>query len=207
MLSWQQQTPVQRSAALLLLTALGAALLLGGAYWYRDSSFKRQKQAQQSLQYIEYETSLAKERYALLVEHQDTFLRLVAGGIVGDEHRLSWIEALKYGARYFRIPKIKYRINARALDNIDSFAFNAEADEPPKLFRSRMELEMSLLHEGEILSLLDTLHSNAEGAFTVDQCTVSRSAEQLVWDLSANFRALCFLDWYTIARPKPATDA
>lgn len=200
------QLQFERAAKLLGATLALAALLVGTAYSFRASALAAQARAQSDLQSVEYNISVAQERQGILLEYQDDFLQLLAGGVVGEERRLNWIEALKANGIEYRIPKIQYRIDSRSFEDPETFGFMAESSELPVIYRSRMELELEMLHEAEILALLDALGKDAQGLFTINSCDVSRSAEELLWDLNPNFSGKCALDWYTIKRPVPVKD-
>lgn len=206
MFKGDDQPEVKRALSILAGATLFAALMLGSAYWYRASEIDAENRAKRNLQRIEFDISQAQERQDLLLEYQDAFLALLEGGVVGEERRLSWIETLKQNGNQYRIPKIKYRIDTRNIASLDDFGYMAESSEPPTIFRTRMELDMDLLHEVEVLALLDALSRDAQGMFTIDRCDVTRSAEALAWDLSTNFRGICALDWYTIKRPNPTDE-
>jgi hypothetical protein len=166
-------------------------------------NFDLEKRARSDLQRVEYETTLAEDRLQILIEYQDAFLRLLAGGVVGQEARLSWIETLKKKTLQHRIPRIRYRIDSRMPTSPEALGYTPEASEPVSIYRTRMELDMDLLHEAEVVIMLGALKREAEGLFTIDQCDLVRVSEQLSWDLSTNFRGICTLQWHTIKRPDP----
>jgi len=62
-----------------------------------------------------------------------------------------------------------------------------------------MKLNISMLHEGDLLRLIKDLNEHAEGMFTITECTFKRSGKTLVERRDAtNIRADCELQWLNI---------
>lgn len=73
---------------------------------------------------------------------------------------------------------------------------------PVELHFSRIDLSLSLLHEGDLLNLLQSLH-DTPGLFQTQSCRLQRSGnmERGYERLAQHFSAGCTLLWYTFALP------
>ena len=67
-----------------------------------------------------------------------------------------------------------------------------------------MELDMNLLHEGDLLRFLDSLRAQRVGIFHVRNCSLSRAEKTEVLRNQAHVTARCNLAWIT-ARPGSAS--
>jgi len=67
------------------------------------------------------------------------------------------------------------------------------------LFKSVMNLNMQLLHEGDLFRLFEILDEKAKGAYNIENCTItSTSTRILEAPGSANLSARCELIWHSI---------
>ncbi|MEO8417668.1 MAG: hypothetical protein ABI475_02965, partial [Methylophilaceae bacterium] len=72
------------------------------------------------------------------------------------------------------------------------------------LHRSVMKLELSMLHEGDLLTLLDALEAQRNTPFIVRQCEITRLTAISSNTLKPNLLANCELDWLTLREPQAA---
>lgn len=125
-------------------------------------------------------------------EHYPRFVELYRRGVIGDEHRLSWVEALRGASDALALPSLSYDIEAQRPYAPD-FAANTGAFD---LRMSRMRLGLGLLHEGDLERLLDLLAQRADGLYSVRACDLKRSADAN--RSGAHLSAECVLEWYTL---------
>ena len=66
-----------------------------------------------------------------------------------------------------------------------------------------MSLKLDMLHEGDLLVLLDDLHEQTT-PFIVRECEISRPIGALVniKNVAANMQAVCEIDWLTLRDPQ-----
>jgi len=202
MLSATHKSLRERAMITLCIVVVLAVVAVVYAYWFLVQGEDQEKRGQRQLQMINKKIASAQDSVDLLISYQDQFLEFLAGGVVGTEQRLSWIETLKSSSLRYRIPKTSYRIEARERVEPNKLGIDSAVSSALPLYHTRMDLEMDVLHEGEILALLTALQRDAKGVFTTQKCSFTRTGERLNWDLSANFRVMCFLDWYTIEHPR-----
>ncbi|VAW56449.1 hypothetical protein MNBD_GAMMA07-510, partial [hydrothermal vent metagenome] len=70
------------------------------------------------------------------------------------------------------------------------------------LLKSTMSLQMQLLHEGDLYTVINNLRLTTSGLFDVTRCAIIRNETQIKSLLDSatdkNFSASCTLNWYTI---------
>lgn len=182
----------------LLLAAAGAALLAAAGATLVVAAHQGLARANQQLVAARSERAQAREQLARIAqderevrERADLYRRLVELHIVGAERRLEWTEALARIREQRQLPELRYQIAPRKLllslpGNVDSFA-------------STMKIELGLLHEGDLLRVLEDLRAAGNAYYAVNQCSIVRSAPAApVATLAPRLRAACEIDLITI---------
>lgn len=116
-------------------------------------------------------------------------------GVIGVEDRVSWGEGLSLSARGHHLLNMNYSITQPEVYSLRSFGKMREAH----LYASLMSVDMGLLHEEEMLDLVDSLGGEVSGLFRVRECHLERKGGVL--DLSGdvvNFNGRCQLLWFNI---------
>lgn len=122
---------------------------------------------------------------------------LTARGIIGPEHRLDWVEAVRdiRGAR--KLADIGYEFAPQApLD-----AQVAPGASGSHVFHaSAMRLQLPLLHEGDLLDFLSDLRQRARAYVRLRACIMERlaGAAEAEGTLAPRLKADCTIDWITI---------
>jgi len=150
----------------------------------------------------------AKDKYytginqkKLLAQFEDRYQHLKNSGIVGNESRLNWVDTIEKITTRQKIPYLKYNIDKR-----QTILSNQLTKQFPgiDLFKSTMTLQMQLLHEGDLYTIINSLHREAKGLFDIKSCTIVRNTTQteslLNSSTNKNFSAKCELNWYTIQK-------
>jgi len=121
------------------------------------------------------------------------FEALKLHGFYGDEDRLRWAEALKASSLRLKLPNLKYSISPQ--NKVEELA----ADFLPGLLLSQsvMDIEASLLHEGDMLSLSRAL-SAQQGLYRVLGCELKKSDDASVNAIQNNVSLKCSLAWHTV---------
>jgi hypothetical protein len=145
----------------------------------------------------------AHQRVARSGEEVDTlraytgpYQQLERSGIVGEEQRLNWIEALRVANMAARLYGVDYEV---ATQNAYAFAQQVNAGNLP-VQQSIMKLKLGLLYETDLLAFFKALAEQDVGIFSVNQCQLQR----LISDVSKpvnqpTLRAECEVAWVTIA--------
>jgi hypothetical protein len=120
------------------------------------------------------------------------FNRLEAQGAIGEERRLMWVELLKELRDRRRLIEIHYEFSPqRALDAAETGAFG--------LYASAMELEAKLLHEEDLIRLLDDLRRLAPALIQIRRCDVERLPQADMNGMArGSLRADCLIDWISL---------
>lgn len=134
-----------------------------------------------------------------IIQYLPIYNKLLASGFVGEERRIEWIEALRQIHAQHKLFSIDYSIglqesyNPSFLPNLGNF----------KLKRSVMNLKLDMLHEGDLLALLDGLHEQTT-PFIVRECEIKRPVGAVVnaKNMVSNMQANCEIDWLTLRDPQ-----
>ena len=124
------------------------------------------------------------------------FLELHRGGVIGKEERLNWIEVLRDAGERLRIPSLNYEIRSQATF-APSFPLTLGRYQ---LYSSEMTLSVQMLHEGDLLHLLQLLDTRAAGLYSMYACRMSK-VNQVIDVGSAdkgNVAVQCEINWFTI---------
>lgn len=183
---------LRRNLALLLL-----AVLLAAAAIAASQHFDRQlKQAHQH--------SLARQaetRAKLARVHDDEreirakinrYQELVRQGRIAPETRLEWVETLRRIKESRRLLDLNYEISPqRPLDE------KARSTGGYDFLASPMKLDMSLLHENDLLGLIKDLSAQVHALVSVKSCRIERSLADPQHP-GATLKAHCEIDWITL---------
>jgi len=197
-LSRQDWNKLRYPVIFLGIALIFAALLVG----YAD---KRQSETRQEMELQERQLSQARQRYQSSGQEKETIIKylplyqqLIRDGFIGEERRLEWVDSLRNIHQQNKLFGINYTISTQE-EYKPTFALNVG---PFSLHRSIMKLELSMLHEGDLLTLLNALDAQQTTPFIVRDCEITRLNEAISNNLVPNLRANCELDWLTIREPQ-----
>ena len=192
---------LQKELATFLISVVVATILfvVSNSWW--QTSYNNKVMAEDNL-------TEAKERYysainqkQLLKQFEEKYKQLISSGIVGDEDRLNWVDTIEKITANNKIPYLKYKIDKR--EQLNSNEIN-QTYPGIQLLKSTMTLDMQLLHEGDLYTIINSLHNKAKGLFDIKSCAIVRNttqAESLVDShTDKNFSAKCVLNWYTMQK-------
>lgn len=182
-----------RMPILLLLTTV--SISAAGSFW----SHRQNTEARAALQHEQtaLNAAHARERQSqlearLIAQHLDAYRAMIAGGFVGEENRLAWIEAVHLANQDARLYGLTYRLSPRT-------AAPASLAGGLPLKQTPMSLAMPLLVETDLPRFLGALRTRAPGLFRVSHCRLSRANDappQLV--NHPELEAECELLWFTV---------
>lgn len=181
------------AAMLLLFLAAGALAWWShsdarGAGLERDRANEGKKRIEARLQQFRSEEIDLKERSLLLGRLQKT-------GVIGEERRLDWLEQLRGTQRELRLPGLKYEFAAQT-------PINRTTPSGYAWFNSPLHLQVRLLHEGDLLNVLDRIQQGARAMVIVRACKLAppaTAAERREGIIPLN--ADCDMDWLTVRQP------
>lgn len=190
---------ILRGALIFLCAALvvSGALFAGGQYIWHQATEGHEAERRSLISVRSQYQALDDER-RLIEDYLPRFEELDAKGIIGEEHRLNWVEALRDAASRVKLPGLRYQIYKQE-EYTPEFPIETGT---LRLYGSDMNLEISLLHEGDLPALLRVLKRQAQGVYSVRACTVVRADSELHKDpKKPNLEATCDLTWFTIREP------
>jgi hypothetical protein len=115
--------------------------------------------------------------------------------IIGEEDRLNWIEVMDQISKQHHIPSLQFKVDKR--DIADGAEFQLESSEL-HLYKSKMVMTMDLLHEGDLLTIIQELRKNAHGLFVFDDCTIESTHNIDPAELLPGAKGSCTVMWYTV---------
>ncbi|PWF47718.1 hypothetical protein [Massilia glaciei] len=125
--------------------------------------------------------------------YQPRFMQLEHAGMVGDERRLAWTEAIRAIQAARKLPPLSFGFAPQQGVAMDvPMALGGY-----QLRASRMQLSMGLLHEMDLFNFLDALREH--GLFTVQDCSITRKEGPAGSIRTARLAADCTLVWVTLA--------
>jgi hypothetical protein len=185
------------------IIALGIALILTTLLvGYAE---KRKNEKLQAMELQQRQLDQARQRYQasgqekdIIIKYLPLYRQLIDEGFIGEERRLEWVDALRTIHQQNKLFGINYTI-ATQEEYKPTFALNVP---PFSLHRSVMKLELSMLHEGDLLTLINALDAQQSTPFIVRDCEITRMGAINTSNLAPNLRADCQLDWLTIREPQ-----
>jgi len=139
----------------------------------------------------------------MITEYLPKYQMLIDKGFVGEERRIEWVDELRAQHKNHKLFGVKYSISQQEvykpafIPNLGGFV----------LHRSVMKLDLDMLHEGDILQLVENLGAQNGAPFVLRDCEIRRlnSNAELSRQLVANLHAQCELDWLTLHEPLAQT--
>ncbi len=176
--------------AFLLSLALGGGII-AISNDYQETSRKDRQTAQKQLAEARTQLSAAQNDQENMASYALEYNALLAQQVIGDEHRLDWIEGLEKLRLQGHVLDFKYAIAPQ-----QNYAPNPPLDAGSlQLNRSGMTMQMDLLHEEQLLHLLTAMRTQMQGWFMLDGCSLSRTGDN---DETSPLRAECTGGWFTM---------
>jgi hypothetical protein len=138
------------------------------------------------------------ERQGIL-EFQSEFEAMRGNGLIGDEKRLDLIELLEQIRNARKLLPLTYTVAPQSSLGIEPTVPAGSMD----LRGSRLILSMPLLHEWDLLNLLDDLREH--GVYAPSECNIKRLPLVESDPLSPRLQADCTVYWITIGKRSDAT--
>jgi len=125
--------------------------------------------------------------------HLAIWNRLTELRIVGEERRLEWVDALARIRSARGLSDLRYQIEPQK-------PWKSEREGAAVEVRSStMKVELSLLHEGELLRFLDDLRGSGSAYYAIRRCSIDRAT---AFAGARALRGKCEIELLTIAEAK-----
>ena len=193
---------VLRGSIILLVSAvIISAGSLVGSYQFSNSKNKIHKREQAKYLSARTHYHTLDEEEGLIAIYLPRYVALENAGIIGREKRLDWIESLRKSAKQSQVAKLQYDISAQKL-----FETKIPLDVGDyKIYASTMRLNVDLLHEGDLFTLLDNLESSITSLYGLSECDLKRKGSEISNEVDAvNLSARCNLNFLTIRKSDSA---
>ena len=179
------------------VTMIVAVLALGASAWYHDhqAALHDVYASNQAAIHQDYDALIVRRR--LVERYYQRYKEFQALGFVGRERRLDWIETIRGSARELDLPSVSYSLEPQlqAVQPVFSTAGNADIS----VFLTRLELELGLVHELDLLRFFARVESEAPGLMKVDSCDLARQGgieDRLVAE--SNLLATCSMMLFSV---------
>ena len=131
-------------------------------------------------------------------DHAELYQRLKDLWILGDERRLEWVEALKRIRAKRELLDLRYQVERqKVLKTLPGSPAGLE------LRSSSMNVELALLHEGDLLRFLADLRTSGNAYYSVRQCTITRvGPAPSTGSIAPRLRGICQIDLITLSEGK-----
>lgn len=183
----------------LLVLCMGSIMIVASESFFAQSQ-RDQRNAKHQLSEARSHLATANEDHENMRTYTLEYNALLKRNVIGNDQRLDWIEGLEKIHKQNRVPgfmEFKYAIApqkpyipAPPLDN-GNFDLNL----------SGMTLQFDLLHEEQLTTFFDTLHTDINGWFIIDHCALERTAATADADdfgIAHQLKAECSGGWLTL---------
>ena len=188
--------PLRWRLAAFLAAILVSSIILSGSSQYATSTQKDERVAQSQMNEARNRLTTASQDQESLAVFSREYDTLEKNKIIGDDHRLDWMEGLEKIRTQNHVIDFRYSISPQKTyapqPPIDSGNFD--------IHYSEMKLQFDLRHEGQLLDFFDAMRSQIKGQFQLEGCTLQRVATNGVPTLGAgtNIKAECNGGWITL---------
>lgn len=179
------------------ITFVVAAILMGASSWFhaREASLYEIYSSNQEAIHEDYDALIYRRR--LIERYYNRYRELQELGFVGRESRLDWIETIRQAATGLDLPNVSYALEPQleVIRPVDTASPDAEI----QIYLSKLELELGLVHELDLLRFFQRLEDEAPGLMKVDQCDIARQqgSEQAL-KAETNLIASCSLMMFSV---------
>jgi len=190
-----------REVKLLVAPLIAFAVLLVAGVWLVTWSSDKRSAESGVLAAARLDRVKVKERLMRIAEEErevreklKVYQQLRDLGILGDEQRLEWADAMKRIRGELKLPDLRYRVERqRPLASLPGKPGTVD------FYASTMRVDLSLLHEGDLFAFLWALRASGHAYYAVRRCVITRTGQPVsVPTIAARLRAECEIDLITV---------
>jgi len=170
---------------------------------YRDSAAKTRAGTRATRVAAQERVLRVSEEEREIRENLIDYERMREQGMLGDQNRLDWIEAISRIKNSRKLFEIKYNIEAQRQLDYPGVVTASGAE----FVVSRMRLDMLLLHENDLLDFLSDLQGARRAYVSVRQCMImrlDRGAAPGGTSIQPRLRADCQVDLVSVRGMRPS---
>lgn len=131
----------------------------------------------------------------VLLRFRGTYEALGAAGFVGAEQRINWVDGLRAANEEAKLFGVEYQIDQQSRYEGAASLGVSGLD----MRQSAMRIRLPLLQEGDLMTFIRSLAARRSGVFTLDSCTLNRTAIPSGSAAQPTLWAECRLTWITVA--------
>lgn len=183
--------------------AIGTSLLLSIIAIYSSGEYAGKMQqerhnAQRQLNEVRSRLNTAYEDQKNMAIYAGEYGTLIERKIIGDEHRLDWMEGLEKIRQQNLVTDFRYNIAPQKVyapqPGIDSGNF--------EIHYSDTKMQFDLLHEGQLLDFFSALRKQIKGQYQLEGCVLKRATgddnEEALSASAMHLKAECNGGWITL---------
>jgi hypothetical protein len=194
----KQDMPLITRPALTFLALVSACIgLYGGALLFHNAQQRTLEKIRAEMDRVEFLHLKVAEEGQTIRNYLDRYRQLALDGIISGEDRLDLLENIAGIREIYRLYPVRVEIEPQMSW---SGTRAQETGDGPTLRARPVRLSLPLLHEGDLVRLLDGL-SAVPGLFVTDTCVIERSSSAVAPGrpgLGENLNASCRLFWITL---------
>ncbi len=194
---------VKKSVTIFALTTIAMLAITGVSYYINSAASTEYKNANNKLDSIKSNYTDLINKNNIFVEYAKKYKQLKHKGIIGQENRLTWIEALQETNNSLKLPSLQYTISPQVdypLELIGPDFYDVS------IKKTSMDISMGILHEEDMLNILTGLQNKARGHFLIDKCTITPNEIPTSDDINVNIpilKADCNIHWLQVTLLTP----
>lgn len=186
---------LRRPAIILVTVAIICSSLLWASDQYKAAHITALQHARADLNGARNEYRLAVEAGSIIRTSHQRYRQLEQRGFVGDEPRLLWVESLRTSGRDHHLYNLQYSLREQQAVQLNGL----ESTEHYQLYVSRMQLQLDLAHEVDLLRYFSNLEGQRPAVYQLRSCTLKPQISDNTIALDkANVNANCELLLYTV---------
>lgn len=177
-----------------------SALVLYSSGKYADKTQEDLRNAKSQLNDARARLNTAYEDQKNMAIYADEYGVLISRKIIGDNHRLDWMEGLEKIRHQNLVADFRYSIAPQKIYAPQPLIGSGNFD----VHFSEMKLQFDLLHEGQLLDFFSALRKQINGQYQLEGCTLTRTTvssdddETTAATAASNVKAECNGGWVTM---------
>ncbi len=187
---------LQWSVVLFVVLSVAGAVIAGISVKGFDEAVKANQQSKRERDAAHGKAARASEEAQELREKIAIYRTLEARGIIGQEHRLDWIEKIRKIKKERKLIDVAYELGPQQRIASEVVASNLNGFE---IMSSPMQLQIAMLHENDLLDFLADLRAGIKGYIRIRECELTRAiVPPGSRGPTPQLRADCVLGWITL---------
>ncbi len=166
---------VRRHTLRPVTSAIAAIVALGGALYLHSYHEQRHDELAANHSAVQEDYDALVHQRQIVDRYHRRYQRFDELGFIGRESRLDWVETLRTTANSLSLPRLSYAMEPQV--DVVPPVRSVLGGENLRIRTSKVQLELGLLHEVDLLRFFDELQVEAPGLIKVDRCEMTWEAD------------------------------